>query len=153
MPGWVNVDRYAADADVQCSAFEMPFHNDSFDRVYMGHFLEHIEYDKIPTLLEEVQRVCDVSALVTVVGPCVDKARSTNQPEWLIEQIEANPTPEKPGIGHEWTPTTQLTIDALIAGGLEQVTEVPVATIMRPQWPNTADAPWQVAVQARTRSA
>lgn len=150
MPGWINVDRYAEDADVRCDAFAMPLPDDVFERVYMGHFLEHIPLARMPELFAEIARVCEDGALVCVVGPCVIKARETGQPDWLIEQIEANPTPEMPGAGHEWTPTTALTLGAMLSGGLREVVEVPVATVSRPEWPNTVpDAPWQVAAQGR----
>jgi len=148
--GWVNVDRYADDADVSCSAFEMPFQDGMFRRVYMGHFLEHIPYDDIPHLLDEVKRVCRPGAMIMVVGPCLDKARATHQPKWLIEQIAANPTPEMPGVGHEWSPTTDLTLQAMRNGGLEDVVEVDVRKITQPEWPNRATATWQVAARAST---
>lgn len=146
-PGWVNVDRYAEDADVKCNAFEMPFKDGTFERVYMGHFLEHIPYDDLPRLLKEVKRVCVSRATILVVGPCLDKAIAQRSPQWLLEQIAANPTPEMPGAGHEWSPTTDLTLRALRDGGLDDVVEIDVRTVTQPTWPNRVTATWQVAAR------
>lgn len=152
MPGWVNVDLYADDADVKCDASNMPFRGRVFDRVYMGHFLEHIELFSIPEILYEVARVCHPGSKVVVVGPCIEKARETKQPKWLLDQIKRSPSPDQPGAGHAWTPTTELTMIALEYCGFEPV-EIPVGSVMRPEWPNTVPDAWQFAIAARTPEA
>lgn len=150
MPGWINVDLYADDADVRCNASNLPYRSWTFDRVYLGHVLEHNElFAAVPEILREVARVCVPSATIAVVGPCMDKARATRQPEWLLKQMGRQPSPTKPGAGHEWTSTTELTLLALEYVGYEAIKEVPVASILRPEWPNQVTAPWQFAITAR----
>lgn len=150
MPGWTNLDLYTdyeVAPDVQGDIFKLPFKERQFKKVYLGHLLEHLPWDRIPHALAEVIRVSVPGGRVMVVGPCIWKAINNQVPYQLLKQIARTAPGDNDvvGTGHEWTPDTGLTLEAMTLGGLEKVTEVPVANICRPQWPNTVTDTWQVA--------
>lgn len=150
--GWVNVDLwdpgdpYRA-PDVQVSVFDLAreFPEDSFGACYLGHFLEHLEWNAIPTAIEEIRAVCRPGATVMAVGPCILRAVATSQPVEILTAILADPRMERNGAGHAWTPTEELTREALERGGLLDVTTVPIVGVTKPTWPNPTTAPWQTA--------
>lgn len=149
-PWWgVNVDLYF-DADVRADAGTLPFRDHAFERVYLGHFLEHVPWAAIPAVLAEVRRVTVPGGEVTAVGPCIHLAIQTAQPRWLIEAILSNPqtVDVDPGVHHAWTPTEDLTVEAMRRGGFLDAVAVPITTVDRPTWPNPTTAAWQCAVAA-----
>lgn len=151
LPGWVDLDLGLYEdtpPTVFGSAFHMPFPDDTFDRVYMGHFLEHLRWeDELLDALTEVKRVTRPGGTVMVVGPDIGKAVATNQPSWLLEAIIGGAPADSPG-GHQWVATEGLTVLAMVRGGLTNVVPTDVAGVARPDWPNVSQAPWQCAVTA-----
>lgn len=150
--GWVNVDKYAPpegcrEPDLRADVFHLEdyFPEASFQAAYLGHFLEHLRWDRIPLALAQVRHVCAPGASVMAVGPCLYRAIRTSQPQWLIEAIVADPRQKPTGHGHAWTPTEELTRVALEEGGLTNVTTVPIVGVTKPAWPNPSTAPWQTA--------
>lgn len=79
------------------------------------------------------------------VGPCLYRAIATGQPRAILEAIVADPRQEPTGHGHAWTPTTDLTREALELGGLTNVATVPIVGVSKPAWPNPSTAAWQTA--------
>lgn len=156
--GWVNVDRYdppegCRPPDIFLDILNLPalFDPGSFSKVYLGHVLEHLEWEKIPEYLEAISAVCVSGAIVMAVGPCIHRAISTRQPRSIIEAILADPSSDlPPGAGHAWTPTEALTALALECGGLTEVTVMPVDQVRPPFWPNPSTAPWQTAAFGMT---
>lgn len=66
-PQWINVDlNKARGVNVLASAFSLPFKNKSFEKVHCIHVLEHLTRDKIPLMLEEINRVCVGKAFIEV---------------------------------------------------------------------------------------
>lgn len=154
-PGWVNVDVWDAreqgfrGPDVVASVFDLSvFPDDSFTACYLGHFLEHLPWGRIPEAFREIRRVCRPGATVMAVGPCILRAIQTKQPADLILAIVADPRahPDDGG-AHSWTPTEELTRVALLDGGLTDVFTVPIVGVAKPTWPNPSTAPWQTAAQ------
>jgi hypothetical protein len=151
--GWLNFDLYEpADgsrcADVLGSIYEADalFPDDSFVACYMGHFLEHLEWDRIPEAMAQVIRVCRPGATVMAVGPCIIKAAAMKStPQWLIEAIIADPRSAKAGGDHAWTPTEELTRVALEMSGFVDVVTVPIVGVTPPKWPNPSTVDWQTA--------
>src|SRR5262245_34268693 len=98
-PGWVNLDLNnhpsfdienggKGQPDVQASVFDMHMFDDgTFDKLYCGHLLEHLPLFKAPDAVREMRRVCKDGATLCFVGPCMDKARATRQPQWLLDEI------------------------------------------------------------------
>lgn len=148
-PWWgVNVDLHFR-ADVRADAGALPFRDHAFHRAYLGHFLEHVPWAAIPRVLTEVRRVMIPGAEVTAVGPCIHLAIATSQPRWLIEAILSDPrtVDVDPGVHHAWTPTEDLTVEAMRLGGFTDVRAVAIEGVVKPSWPNPTQAPWQCAVR------
>lgn len=150
-PGWTNLDLNTYEAwdpahggkgqpDVLGSVFDMHmFEDETFDRLYCGHLLEHLEWDLVPDAIIEMKRVCKPDAVLCFVGPCAEKAIMTEQPTWLLNEIPRGwDQSDKTGFPHLWTATTLLTKIALERGGLNNIEEVSITTIRLPEWPNTA---------------
>lgn len=53
--GFVNIDRFAPEAELLSDAKYLPFKENSFDIVHASHVLEHMRY--LPETLEEIHRV------------------------------------------------------------------------------------------------
>ena len=151
--GWCNFDLNSPgpefrSPDVYGSVYEMPFEDERFTQVYLGHLLEHLEWDTIPEALTEVIRVAASGARVAVVGPCIERAVKSRQPQWLLDMIVAHED-ERPGEGHAWTPTAMLTLMAMETVPWSDGPQlVDVATIDKPEWPNPTTVNWQCAVVA-----
>jgi predicted SAM-dependent methyltransferase len=150
MPGWCNLDLYANDADIKADMFDMPFKDSIFTRVYVGHVAEHIDYNQLPALLKEIHRVAEDGAEVIFVGPDIDKAVLTSQPQWLLEAIVRNEGPT-PGTGHMWSSSEYMMLQ-MLNGQLDLNYEpYPIALTLRPDWANPSDAPWQYCIRGFVR--
>lgn len=153
-PGWVNLDIYsdptwAHPPDVLASVFDMPFEDDYFTKVYIGHVLEHLAWDEMPDAMREVQRVMKPGGTLIVVGPCIKKAIQTRQPWEIIEAILAKPQwCGKGGGNHAWTATEEYTAQAVATIYWKHLDYMKVNTIVPPEWPNPTTAPWQCAIRA-----
>lgn len=142
--GWMNVDMdpmWRADVYADVLAW-LPFTDNTFDQIYLGHVLEHLPWASLTPAWRELQRVAAPGCRVAVVGPAMDLALAQGESSALIAAIQAHDPP--PG-GHAWTATTELTRQACELGGLI-VEEVSVETIHMPEWCNTVPwALWQCA--------
>lgn len=159
-PDWVNIDRHDLPhhdhrPDVLHDILiGLPFDDASCEQVYAGHLLEHIPYDRVPALIAECWRVLALGGRLAVVGPDIEAAVRTKQPRWLLEDIVGAPTPDAPGLGHEWV-CTAFTALWIVRAGLELVGAdpkaaelVPVESVTPPTWPNPSTAAWQFALLA-----
>lgn len=149
--GWVNLDvvslpNWPKPPDVLASVYDMPFEDDHFHQIYLGHVLEHLEWDSIPDALTEIKRVAAPDAEIAVVGPCMDLAIQTRQPEWLLNDIREK-EPHN-GLNHAWTPTSALTLEAMQTV-FPEAKLVPVRNIAQPKWCNPSLASWQCAILAK----
>ncbi len=146
MEGWLNFDMNTWEAwekqpDVLCSIYDMPFKTGQAEKFYCGHILEHLVWETVPDALLEVKRVMAPGGVLCVVGPCMDKAIATGQPQWLLDEIPAGWNGEgvPDGFAHRWTATTALTRKALeTTFDAEKILEVPITAVHLPHWPNTA---------------
>lgn len=147
--GWVNIDLYAEDADVRGDCFALPFRAATFAQVYAGHVLEHLPYHALPRMLAEVRRVLRPRGRFVVVGPCIELAVWTNQPNWLMRDIcRTVPAEPLPGHGHAWTATGPLTL-AAVQVVFPKAKLIPASSVTKPEWPNPCLDDWQCAVVAR----
>lgn len=152
--GWLNCDKYDLPhherrPDLMADVLEgIPLADGSFSKVFASHVLEHLPFDRAHEAVTECWRLLAPGGRLAVVGPCIELAIRTGQPDWLLRDIRVHPTPEMPGLGHEWTPTATLTLGVVYAGtgGIGEL--VDVATITPPEWPNPSTAPWQCAILA-----
>jgi SAM-dependent methyltransferase len=162
--GWINADRYDLDhhdhsPDVLVDVLGgLPWDAGRFDQVYAGHLIEHVPFERVPELVAECFRVLAPGGELAVVGPDIEAAIRTDQPMWLLRQIVGDPTPETPGLGHEWVPTG-LVAHYLVRRGWAAmdpwhpatgalVRRVPVGELAPPRWPNPALSTWQFGILA-----
>lgn len=158
LAGWVNIDlpwNGVTGPHIYGDAFRLPFRSRTFDRAYVGHFLEHLWREQIAAFVGELGRVMRPGGEVMVVGPDMAKAIETDQPVSILRAIVGD-EPGRPlgsaldGPGaHKWIATEALTVRAMREAGLQDVVPVDVADIAPPVWPNVSCAPWQCAVAAR----
>lgn len=165
--GWINLDLNNYDGwekqpDVLASVFDMPFKDNTVDKLYCGHLLEHLKFELAPDAVKEMLRVLKPTGTLCIVGPCIDKAIATNQPQWLLDEIPAGwdsdeTNPDKlEGFPHLWTASTDLTREVLELGGATNIQEIPITEItLASGWANTAGSDpitgagmWQVAFLA-----
>lgn len=147
-PDWLNFDFLPQPGlHLRASIFDLPFPADAFPRVYVGHTLEHLPWESIPDALAEVRRVLVPGGQLAVVGPDIERALQTGQPQILLDAILVDGPESGPG-GHKWTATGLLTLVA-VRTVFPDAVEVPVAAVDRPEWPNPTTVGWQCAVVAR----
>jgi hypothetical protein len=117
--GWINTDvRQYPHVDVLCDVRRLPFGDESVDRVYCGHLLEHLRESDVSCALKEISRVMRDGAELMVVGPCIDKARALDPHNHELhrsilsgvtgwEEQQADPLD---GDVHHWESTTSRTL-------------------------------------------
>lgn len=156
-PGWVNVDRNIIEdfqVDVVASALDLPFADGCADRAYFGHVLEHLSYEEnAPKALREAWRVLRSGGELGVVGPAMDLAIETEQPQFILDAIEAGTPMEVPdgepiGFNHQWTATVTNTWE-LVQSVFPNARVAVVTEVDRDSgWPNEETSLWQVAILA-----
>jgi len=68
--GWLNVDKFAANADTYLNAYKpFPFPANTFDKVFSEHMIEHLEVDRVRRFLQEVFRVLKPGGVFRVTCP------------------------------------------------------------------------------------
>jgi predicted SAM-dependent methyltransferase len=151
--GWCNTDilpapRGCPDPDVFADIFDYGtvFKPRSFERAYIGHVLEHIPFDDVVAAIQHIAGTVRSGGLVMAVGPCMEKAVATGQPDWLLDDIRHHPDREPHPWSHAWTPTEALTLQVMQESGLWDVRVVSIESVVRPEWPNPSTAGWQTAV-------
>lgn len=70
VPGWLNADRFAPEADIYMNASsKWPFSDQCFDLIYTEHMLEHIKVDRIPFVLSEMHRTLKKNGALRITVP------------------------------------------------------------------------------------
>jgi predicted SAM-dependent methyltransferase len=150
---WVNVDQYigaGVTPDVVASADDLPFKDGSVQAAYVGHLLEHLEFDtELPETLREIRRVLASSGQVCFVGPDLDRAEASDDPEWraLIPSIRDGGN-RWPGDRHQWLSTATKTLKA-VQDVFPIAFEVPIRNLGYFRWPVVSEVEWQFAIVAR----
>jgi hypothetical protein len=147
--GWLNTDIIPTDVgeqpDILADIFDFPtlFGRHEFKKAYVGHVLEHIHLNKIKAALDAIAYIAED---IMVVGPCLQKAADTDQPQSLLDGIMAPDDIDQHPWSHKWTPTEDLTFDLIKAAGYDPVI-VDIRTVKKPEWPNPSIATWQTAMR------
>ena len=151
--GWCNTDILPApcgkrDPDVLADIFDYgnTFQAGSFSKAYIGHVLEHIPFDETVSAVQHIASTVAPGGAVMAVGPCINRALATGQPQWLLDAIRHHPDKPQHPWSHAWTPTEELTLEIMQESGLSEVHVVPIGTVQNPEWPNPSIAGWQTAV-------
>jgi hypothetical protein len=152
-PGYLNVDRYHPGADISWDVTEnLPWVEDSIDRIYAGHVLEHLSYTDLPDILRrwrEDPSVYETTELA-VVGPDCDRARALFHDGKLDTEdlrLIREGGRRWPGDEHLWRSTEFLTLRALRIAGWRVRSATPLELACN-GWPVVSLASWQFAVVA-----
>lgn len=109
--GWVNTDVWVSDTtkpDVKVTPGEpYPFEDNTFDAIFLGHVLEHIDWKEVPAFMEDMSRIAKPNAPILIVGPDVFKTikrwAERQEPWWMIEStMEHQDINYQPEREHEW---------------------------------------------------
>lgn len=152
--GWVNTDVITIEdtqPDVLQRGHTFPFRDGAFERVYLGHILEHVPWLDVPPLLDEVRRVLEPGGEVLATGPDVYRAikrwHDDLEPWWLVEDVlEGMDKMDAtwPEAVHKWN-----CYEFRLVTILERTSFVDVAPAEDfAGWPVVNWSDWQCAVQA-----
>lgn len=161
MQGWLNTE-YKPDllsqedgnkpykADIYCDFFELSnlVEEKSFDKIYFGHFLEHIHEDRVIESIKLGMSLVKSGGKFMIVGPDYNKAVEQGITGAFLEQIgkwNYNNDPDHP-YSHKWESTEEKTIEYMKEAGLKSVFPIPNIQTRRPHWPNLAPDSWQLFV-------
>lgn len=147
--GWTNTDiTYTENGptpDIITSADDLPFKDNTVDVIYVGHVLEHIEFDTIPKVLEEFKRVLSPNGRVMIVGPDLDIAIK-DYPE-AVEGIRYG-AGRWSGDEHLWESRAS-TMKKLLVDCNWEYSQKELWEIDTVFWPLTSQIGWQFALLAR----
>jgi len=109
--GWTNIDRvylpeHNTTPDVVANPLEgLPFPDNSVDKLYLGHILEHIPWDDTLDFCSEMLRVLKPGGQCAVVGPdlllTIDLWRTNRLPLSGVTDVMENAAPFQSG-GEGW---------------------------------------------------
>lgn len=152
-PGWVNVDfgtphKHDITADI---TKRLPFPDNTFDRLYAGHVLEHLEPVDVVVVLRELGRVATKYGQLAVVGPDVTRAGAmhaagTLDDEFLRQVVHGGDRWQ--GDQHLWPSTPERTVRYLRVAGWALPKETPLTALSQINWPVVAYTDWQFAATA-----
>jgi predicted SAM-dependent methyltransferase len=109
--GWVNCDVWVDEhtkPDVQVTPDEpYPFEDSYFDAIYLGHVIEHIDWDKVVPFLQDMKRMAKPNAPILIVGPDVHKTiqrwKDGLEPwEMVLSTMEHQEHNYQPDREHQW---------------------------------------------------
>ena len=141
--GWLNTDIIPTDKGKQPDLFlnihdyKTTFTQHEFRKAYVGHVLEHIPLDE---MTDVIQSIAYIAKEIMVVGPCIEKAIATDQPQFLLDSIAAPKDTNSHPWSHKWTPTEELTFNLIKQAGYDPVI-VEIKTVKKPEWPSPTSAP------------
>lgn len=151
-PGWHNVDLespHRKDEIVDLTG-DLPWPDGEFDRVYLGHVLEHLRIDEAGLLLKRLLRVVKPGGIVMVVGPDLNRAQVMAEAGTLDVTMDSLRfgASRWPGDEHHWECTGDIVVGLLKHSGWSGVTEVGIENVSL-VWPVADRRPlWQCAVEA-----
>jgi SAM-dependent methyltransferase len=176
--GWINCDVWESETtkpDIKVAPNQpYPFPDETFDAIYLGHVLEHIDWKQIPSFLQDMKRIAKPGAHILIVGPDIIKTIhrwANNQEPWemvlsTMEHQEFNWQPERQsefwdGATHHWNCHHQRVWEILETAGFEELVDyydiIPNDTTRTSwleketniKWPVVAKWFWQFAIKCR----
>ena len=172
--GWVNTDLIRVpgyiEPDVIVDSYDpFPFKANSFERAYVGHCLEHIEWRWVPNFLFMLAEVMEPDGLVMFVGPDVKRvidgyaAGTATWHQVAIAIEERSSYYEETGFDqtirwdadrHHWNCCEDRVVDLLLNCGWREIVRYSLnvdGTLpeeLEISWPVVSRAPFQFAVSA-----
>lgn len=125
-PGFVNVDQYAARADVRCDCTALTFETGSVDSLYAIHLLEHLHRGDADVALKDWARVLKPGGVLVLELPCLNKIAQLlvdGEPDirMTVLGLYGDPRDPAPAMLHKWGWSREELTQALTQVGLEQV--------------------------------
>lgn len=126
-----------------------------FTKVYMGHVLEHVQWELVPEFLRQVLDRCEVGAEIAIVGPDIRKFLAKwkhDSMSWeevtaaLEHHLSFQPDGTWDGARHQWNCEEQRLLDLAAHVGIGGLSAVPVDEEHLAGWPVTSYVDTQCCV-------
>jgi hypothetical protein len=156
-PDWVNLD-LAETEDVHPDVIgditgRTGFNDNSAERIYLGHVLEHLAVDDVAAALAECGRLLQPDGSMMVVGPDCDLADAmlvAGSIGTVEHELVVTGAGRWAGDVHQWRSTGPVTTAQLrIAGFVAE--PMSVYDVDDSTWPLTSQIGWQFAILACPR--
>jgi hypothetical protein len=157
---WVNLDVVRIDGHIEPDIVVPSIWPETWGltgatKVYMGHVLEHIQWELVPDFLRQVLDICVPGAEIAIVGPDIRKFVAKwkhGQLSWddvmgaLENHTSFQPAGEWDGARHQWNCYEQRVLDVAVHAGVGAVEAVPVNGSSLGAWPVTSYVDTQCCV-------
>lgn len=90
LDGYINVDKYDKAADVQADITELPFEDNSVDKVVAYQVIEHVPYNLNDKLFAEIYRVLKPAGTAILETPDIDVVAVKILQEGITDQWRHN---------------------------------------------------------------
>lgn len=151
--GWVSVDvEPGMKPDVVADILSLPFGDESADKVYLGHVLEHLPFEMVEAALAEATRVLRPGGKLGIVGPDIQLAwEGYKRGLFTRDTVEGVINGSGCG-GHEtdihlWTCEARI-IKSLITKAFPDARVTNLARLLADGWPVASLVGWQFAIVA-----
>ncbi len=171
--GWLNVDVWENDEtrpDLVVAANEpYPFADGTFDAIFLGHVVEHLDWHFVRTFLADMERIAKPGSPILIVAPdvyrTIDMWRDGGAPWELVQSVLEHQDIKSDnvkwaefwdGATHHWNCHERRVVEVLESIGAKQIEVVsetipdgdgfkdPHSSIV---WPVVGKAQWQCAVR------
>lgn len=145
--GWVNIDctdAVRSDLVHDVLADRLPYPDGSVQAVYAGHFLEHVEEERLPALLAEIDRVLQPGGQAVFVGPDHERAVRLYPEDTELHETIVGGEGRWPGDQHHWL-CTEATMLAHVRERWPSAVAIDIADVHE-DWPVVSRIDWQCAV-------
>lgn len=72
MQGYVSIDKYSDVADLKIDAAELPYLNNTVDKIYTAHMVEHVTLGEFRKMLKEWRRVLKFGGILMIRCPNIE---------------------------------------------------------------------------------
>jgi len=170
--GWVNTDVWSDSISIVPDVIveqgkPYPFEDNTFDAVFLGHVIEHIDWRKVPSFLYDMMRVAKPKARFLITGPDVFKAieryKNNLEPIHIVQSVLEHGRENAlwEGSAHYWNCHHQRVMQVLENCGFSSLTDIadviPKDTACKSWeydgivWPVVGHWYWQFAITCENR--
>jgi len=160
IPGVIEPDIVVRDAEA-CTLLRQ-FHGRSVQKLYLGHVLEHLQWEHAQDYLRKLRPLLKVDAQILAVGPdvllAIERFASGADPleevQWVLEsdvpyQAGTETADEWDEARHKWNCYGDRLERLFRIAGFSAVSQVPVDEALAQEWPITSLVPRQCGVLAQ----
>lgn len=148
--GWLNIDVVSV-GDIRpdlIADFRTYTFTDLYDRIYMGHFIEHIAPELVSLAFRKAWAILKEGGQLAVVAPDKDRADSMDLSQHIRDAIALHEGGWD-GAGHKWIPTEVQVRRLLERAGFTIIAEG-IRNVPR-DWPVVSYDEWQLGFVAEKR--